>query len=106
MFKVDFLQSQYKLNEHDHNVELSNNENYCLICYDQLDTVTKKQTKTCVNEKCNAVYHMACICEVNNYDFCIIINHKLIKMLGSNSVFNTILTINTNHMNTYKPIIV
>jgi len=37
--------------------------NNCLICYDQLDTITEKQIKKCVNTKCDALYHMTCISE-------------------------------------------
>ncbi|XP_025423569.1 uncharacterized protein LOC112692953 isoform X2 [Sipha flava] len=45
-----------------HEVEVSDS-NYCFICYDQLDIVPKEQTKTCTYEKCDALYHMTCICE-------------------------------------------
>lgn len=65
VFEIDNFNSQYEEDINNHDIECANNNNYCFICYDELDTVVKKKTKTCVNEKCDALYHMACICEVN-----------------------------------------
>lgn len=46
-------------------IECTNSLNDCFICYEQLDTVTKNQIKNCVNNKCDGMYHMKCICTVN-----------------------------------------
>lgn len=62
IFGVNAIQSQYEENIQEQNIECLNN--YCFICYDELDTVMKKQIKICDNEKCDAVYHMTCICVV------------------------------------------
>lgn len=59
IFKLDDFSSEL---DQDNIMQNSNNSDYCLICYDQL-TINKK-TKTCTNEKCDAMYHIACICEV------------------------------------------
>ncbi|XP_050439977.1 E3 ubiquitin-protein ligase FANCL-like [Adelges cooleyi] len=58
VFGVEMIASQYE--------EMpgpSNESSYCFICYDELDATSKKQTKVCVNSKCDAVYHITCICE-------------------------------------------
>jgi len=64
MFEVTTIQSQYEEEKPEHHVVCQNDLNCCCICYDQLVTAIKKQTKSCVNEKCDALYHMSCICEV------------------------------------------
>jgi len=64
VFEVPTLQSQYKEEKQEHYVTSQNDLNCCCICYDQLDIAIKNQTKSCVNEKCDALYHMSCICEV------------------------------------------
>ncbi|XP_028044428.1 E3 ubiquitin-protein ligase FANCL isoform X1 [Rhopalosiphum maidis] len=61
VFQVATLQLQYKDNS-EHCIA-SQNDLICCICYDQLDTAIKKQTKSCANDKCDALYHMSCICE-------------------------------------------
>lgn len=63
VFEISELHSHYK-EDIKHEVDNSDS-NYCFICYDQLDSVPKEQIKMCAYEKCDAVYHMACICEVN-----------------------------------------
>lgn len=73
VFKIEALQSQYTENNQDVIEKTPDDVNYCFICYDQLDTTTKKQTKTCVNEKCDSLYHMACICEVRKLIFFILV---------------------------------
>lgn len=66
VFEIEKLESQYEENVHNHDIECADNLNNCFICYDVLDVAMKKQTKTCANEKCDALYHMTCICEVNS----------------------------------------
>lgn len=69
------MQSQFEEDIQEGNIECPLNTNYCFICYDELDTVTKKQIKVCDNEKCDAVYHMTCICVVNiNFILVILFN--------------------------------
>lgn len=63
VFEVATLKSQYEEEKPDNHVTSQNDLN-CFICYDQLDTAIKNQTKLCVNEKCDALFHMSCICEV------------------------------------------
>lgn len=67
VFEISNLHSQYK--EDNQNEVDCSDSNYCFICYDQLDTVPKEQTKTCTTKKCDALYHMTCICEVNYFLF-------------------------------------
>lgn len=64
VFGVITLDCQYEEDKKENTIELQNNLDSCFICYDELDATLKKQTKMCVNEKCDALYHMACICEV------------------------------------------
>lgn len=68
-FDIAKLPSRYTDDDLENIVENPNNSDYCFICYDQLDTATKNQTKKCDNEKCDSLYHMACICEVIFYVF-------------------------------------
>ncbi|XP_022175544.1 E3 ubiquitin-protein ligase FANCL-like isoform X2 [Myzus persicae] len=63
VFEVPTLQSQYEEEKSEHYVASQNDLNCCCICYDQLDIAIKNQTKSCVNTKCDALYHMSCICE-------------------------------------------
>ncbi|CAI6355757.1 unnamed protein product [Macrosiphum euphorbiae] len=63
IFEVPTLQSQYEEEKPEHYISSQNDLNCCCICYDQLDMAIKNQTKSCVNEKCDALYHMSCICE-------------------------------------------
>lgn len=65
VFKIETFQSQYTEIIKDIIGESPDNVDYCSICYDQLDTTAKRQTKTCINKKCDSLYHMSCICEVN-----------------------------------------
>lgn len=67
VFEIEKFESQYEENNFHHVIECANNLDYCFICYDTLDETMKKQIKACVNEMCDALYHMKCICEVNNY---------------------------------------
>lgn len=69
MFDITELHSHYTEDNQENVVENQNNLDCCFICYDQLDMSTKK----CDNEKCDSLYHMACICEVNYYVFLSII---------------------------------
>lgn len=64
VFQVTTIQLQYEEEDPEHVIASQNDLNCCCICYDQLDTAIKKQTKLCINEKCDALYHMSCICEV------------------------------------------
>ncbi|KAL4154531.1 hypothetical protein QTP88_000389 [Uroleucon formosanum] len=63
VFEVPTLPSQYEEEKPEHYVTSQNDLNCCCICYDQLDMAIKNQTKLCDNEKCDALYHMSCICE-------------------------------------------
>lgn len=63
IFQVTTLQLQYEEEDPEHYIASQNDLNCCCICYDQLDTAIRKQTKLCINEKCDALYHMSCICE-------------------------------------------
>jgi len=45
----------------------------------------KNQTKSCVNEKCDALYHMSCICEVLFFDT------NYLILIGKNSEQNMII---------------
>lgn len=69
MFDIKTLTILNEENELNYRTESPENDNCCFICYDQLDTVAKEKIKSCSNEKCDALYHMACICEVNNICF-------------------------------------
>lgn len=68
VFEIEKLESQFEENNFHRDIECADNSDYCFICYDILDATMKKQIKTCVNEMCDALYHMGCICEVN-YNF-------------------------------------
>ncbi|XP_025196752.1 E3 ubiquitin-protein ligase FANCL isoform X2 [Melanaphis sacchari] len=63
VFQIASLQLQYEEDNSEHYNVTENDLNCCCICYDQLDTTIKKQTKSCNNDKCDALYHMSCICE-------------------------------------------
>lgn len=66
-------------------IDCPNGANYCFICYSSLETVIKNQIKMCVNDKCDALYHMACICAVNIYLFYIYdINNLILDIYYSN----------------------
>ncbi|XP_050529895.1 E3 ubiquitin-protein ligase FANCL-like [Daktulosphaira vitifoliae] len=62
LFEIKDLASQYEEIENPIE-EFEQNSNYCFICYGDLDKNSKKHTKVCANNKCDAVYHMSCICE-------------------------------------------
>lgn len=65
MFNIRTLPLQYKENIQDLVEESPDSVKYCFICYENLDITKMKQIKTCINKKCDALYHMPCICEVN-----------------------------------------
>lgn len=67
IFDIDNLQLQYNIdNQEQFDLECQdNNSEMCFICYDQLPI--NNQIKSCYNTKCDALYHMSCICEVKCY---------------------------------------
>lgn len=78
VFEVPTLHSQYEEEIPEHYVASQNDLNCCCICYDVLDIAIKNQTKSCVNEKCDALYHMSCICEVFDTIYFILIGKNMI----------------------------
>lgn len=84
IFEVPTLQSQYEEEKPEHYISSQNDLNCCCICYDQLDMAIKNQTKSCVNEKCDALYHMSCICEV-------LFDANYLILIGKNSEQNMII---------------
>lgn len=85
VFGIEKLESQYEENICHHNNDYADNSDYCFICYDILDATMKKQTKKCVNEMCDALYHMACICEVNFYFQSLSFILKIFQLISTNT---------------------